>query len=228
MLSWIHVSRCTTFSTILRPCRRTIVTSAANKAKKESFSLRRDKIAGIPNRSAHVKLSHFLDSPLELYTVIRALERRYGTIKQWSLSKVFKLHSRLIISNSDIRSKDYETPSKYQTGIVISFKDHDAFRRIPRDKGDSFKVSLPGITSQEGGLGLANLEGILLPQEYIPQNPQPRRDKLSISEILAEQRETVENDQKESISKRIEVQIQRARGLSLFESLSARLISFRS
>ncbi|RDB25360.1 hypothetical protein Hypma_007614 [Hypsizygus marmoreus] len=99
-------------------------------------------------RTAYIRLSRFLRSPVEGYAVMRALERKYGAIREFRLLR------------------DYEVHSVYQNIVHVSFRDPETLKRIPETK-ETLSIVLPSIDlNSPGGVGLDELESVLESQEY--------------------------------------------------------------
>ncbi|KAF5380628.1 hypothetical protein D9615_004679 [Tricholomella constricta] len=145
--------------TILSPCRlqqARLFHSGGAVATQKAHAFRnprgkagmRDMLVEEPN-SAVLRGKKFLHSPADALAVIRAVERKYGAVREYRFTR------------------DFELPSNYQLYVNVAFRDPKAFERIPL-KPESFTVALPStISNRPGGVGLDDLEPVLQPQEYV-------------------------------------------------------------
>ncbi|KAG5647077.1 hypothetical protein DXG03_001447 [Asterophora parasitica] len=174
--------------TVLSQCRRTQArpfhSETVQNQRAQSFrndrhgssSRPRERLLKEEPNSAVVRGKKFLSSPAEALAVIRAVERKYGAVREYRFTK------------------DFELPSHYQIYVNVAFRDPNAFERIPL-KPEPFTVTLPStIANRPGGIGLDELQAVLQPQEYVKSNIP------SFGDIM----ETVEGDKEEELTFTIE------------------------
>ncbi|GLB37720.1 hypothetical protein LshimejAT787_0407710 [Lyophyllum shimeji] len=99
--------------------------------------------------SAFLRGNKFLRSAADALAVIRAVERKYGAVREYRFQK------------------DFELPTHYQHIISVAFRDPKAYERIPVET-ETFSVTLPGTThDRPGGVGLDELEPVLQSADYV-------------------------------------------------------------
>ncbi|KAF9464974.1 hypothetical protein BDZ94DRAFT_1320578 [Collybia nuda] len=145
--------------------RRTISTTTDTKRYRQDSSTSaadRHKLPMLkaPQQSAFVKTGKFLESPVQAFAVIRAVERKYGAVNEYHVAK------------------DFEVETRYQSIIHLQFKDAESFGRIPVNNSDTFYVETPEALTQPGGVGLDELELFLERQEYMEEARMPAFGRL--------------------------------------------------
>ncbi|KAJ7772107.1 hypothetical protein DFH07DRAFT_803733 [Mycena maculata] len=93
--------------------------------------------------------NHYLESPLDAYAVVRAVEARFGRIFQ------FRFH------------RDAES-NRFQFLAFLCFADPDAYTRVPKKGPNVVRAYVPAHLPPSGGIGLADLEkaGVLTPKDW--------------------------------------------------------------
>ena len=63
-------------------------------------------------------------------------------------------------------AQDADIPTKYHTYFMVEFNDPESFDRVP-EKGTNVKVEIPVVNrNMSGGIGLAELDGLLESTDY--------------------------------------------------------------
>ncbi|TBU40731.1 hypothetical protein BD309DRAFT_966797 [Dichomitus squalens] len=87
----------------------------------------------------------------EFFAILRGVERRFGTVKEFRVGR------------------DHDVTSKYLNYFMFEFADDASFDRIPA-AGTNIKIEVPVVKAAvPGGIGLADLAGLLEPQELDPE-----------------------------------------------------------
>ena len=151
-------------------------------------------------KAAFLRTSHFLGSLADAFALIRAVERRYGAIREYRFFKVFfQLYSN---PHGTKYFQDYEVPTKYQTMIQVTFQDTKSYERIPLTS-ETILVNLPTIIrDRSGGLGLDELEPLLESQNFVNDGGVPAFG--SIIERVIEQEQRKDNTTESSIEVKVE------------------------
>ncbi|KAM6502530.1 hypothetical protein JOM56_002507 [Amanita muscaria] len=113
------------------------------------------------SNSALIRTWSFPTSMRDALAIIRAVERKYGPVKEF---KYFR---------------DFEVPSNYQGIIKVAFRDPESQKRIP-EEAEELRIILPSAVpdDQPGGVGLADLEEYLSSTRS-PLSSPPKSDTAS-------------------------------------------------
>ncbi|RDX47539.1 hypothetical protein OH76DRAFT_1484667 [Lentinus brumalis] len=109
------------------------------------FAARRD-VPDRPTKSVYVRSWDPIANMAEFYAMLRGVEKRFGTVREFRLAR------------------DGDVSSLYQGFFLIEFADDASLDQIP-EKGTNVKVEVPVTRERPGGIGLADLQGLLQPQE---------------------------------------------------------------
>ncbi|KAK2463125.1 hypothetical protein APHAL10511_004780 [Amanita phalloides] len=153
--------------------------------------------------SAFIRTYPFPESMRDAYAIIRAVERKYGLIKEF---KFFR---------------DGEVSTNYQSIVKVAFRNPESRKRIPEDAEELQVVLPPAVPlDQPGGIGLADLEEYLETTESaitscIDSNSTtvPMLHK-ALADVIEESEEKAETETAERV---ITCRIQRA-GASFYTS----------
>ena len=162
--------------------------------------------------SAFIRTWTFPESMRDAFSIIRAVERKYGLVREFKYGRVRCLIEYYFVPCRPYQ--DFEVPSNYQLLIKVAFRDPESQKRIPED-AEELEVVLPPLPDhQSGGIGLADLEEYLSSTEST-LNPPSRPDTVSIpnlSNVMASvMEETQEKAENENAKRVITCRIQRAR-----------------
>ncbi|PIL32788.1 hypothetical protein GSI_04905 [Ganoderma sinense ZZ0214-1] len=101
-------------------------------------------------KSVYVRTWDEIGSMPEFFAILRGIEKRFGLVREFRVAR------------------DPDITTKYHSYFMLEFADDAAFDRIPAN-GTNIKVAVPVVKQDRpGGLGLADLQGLLDPQERDP------------------------------------------------------------
>ncbi|KAF9816797.1 hypothetical protein IEO21_03877 [Rhodonia placenta] len=114
-----------------------------------------------------------ISSMVELYAIIRGLERHFGRIREYQVGR------------------DTNVPNIYLPYFWARFADSESMDRVPRDP-TVLKIEVPLVNStRQGGVGLDDLYRLLKPQNYVDPT-QESLDVLKSDEAVVEETVTVD------------------------------------
>ncbi|KZT01233.1 uncharacterized protein LAESUDRAFT_763933 [Laetiporus sulphureus 93-53] len=145
-------------STVWRECgrRRLALQSAVSEPTSSAQAVGvENSFEGIPKGPAlFIRAWDGIQSMPELFAIIRALERKYGRIREYNVGR------------------DYELPTHYVPFFWVHFHDLASEERIPWGPA-ILKVDVPIVDpARPGGVGLDDLDGLLRSQDYVSLHEQ--------------------------------------------------------
>ncbi|KAI0710320.1 hypothetical protein C8T65DRAFT_648558 [Cerioporus squamosus] len=103
-------------------------------------------VAQSPTKSVYVRSWDPIANMAEFFAMLRGVEKRFGTVREFRLVR------------------DLDISSVYQGFFLVEFAEDTSLEQIP-EKGTNLKVEIPIVRERPGGIGLADLQGLLHPQE---------------------------------------------------------------
>lgn len=120
-------------------------------------------------RSAFIRTGSPVESPVEALAVIRAVERKYGSIWEYKWLRVSLQNVRS--GNQADKVQDCQVGTSYQLMCRITFRDARSHDRIPLDS-ETIQIPRPTYEADHpGGVGLEEIEGLLRRQDLDNEIP---------------------------------------------------------
>lgn len=148
-----------------------------------------------------------ISSMVELYAIIRGLERHFGRIREYQVGRVSlpshelscftcehgirAPHAPEGANHTLFSAQDTNVPNIYLPYFWARFADSESMDRVPRDP-TVLKIEVPLVNStRQGGVGLDDLYRLLKPQNYVDPT-QESLDVLKSDEAVVEETVTVD------------------------------------
>ena len=111
--------------------------------------------------SVYVRAWDSINSMPEFFAMVRGVEKRFGRVREFRIGRVSSL-LRLSSHLTNIAlAQDADVSTSYPSFFICDFRDEEAYNRVP-SKGTNIKVEVPVVKADTpGGIGLADLNGLL-------------------------------------------------------------------
>ncbi|KAI0764349.1 hypothetical protein BD413DRAFT_577168 [Trametes elegans] len=153
----LSCSRAARTTVLTRCAARCMTTEAATPSEEDNAPLpsppqhhaAQSKPRNIRGNSLHVRAWDEIDSMPAFYAMVRAIEQRFGRVREYRVVR------------------DSDQPTNYGGFFIVDLAEEGASQRLP-EKSMNIRVEVPISPNRPGGVGLDELQDLLLPQDRDP------------------------------------------------------------